>query len=391
VDIFRPADLKQLLEIAGELCISLYMPTHRMGQDQPQDRIRLKNLLAEAEQRLVAAGLRRTESVDFLHPAENLMTDRGFWQHQSDGLAVFLSPRFSLTYRLPSPFGELLVVGNTFHIKPLLPLLSEDGRFYLLLLSRNAVRLFLGTRETISQVQLKGVPADIQSALWMDEPDTDKQTNFHTGSRNPGGAGGERPGVFHGQNPQDEEKTNILRYFHRIDEGLVAMLEDYTIPMVLAGVEFILPIYHQANTYKGLLEEGVAGNPEVADLRDLHKRAWAIVQPIFKREHDEAVSRFEQYYGAQNGLAISDLKAGVEAAEVGRVDTLFVPLGVEQWGRYDAANNQVELHPEPGPENEELFDLAARRTLLNSGQVYAVPPDQLPGKGELAAILRYAL
>ena len=44
----------------------------------------------------------------------------------------------------------------------------------------------------------------------------------------------------------------------------------------------------------------------------------------------------------------------------------------------------------PGMEEEDLLDFAAAETILNAGQVFAVPPDQIPGDGDLAAILRYA-
>ena len=42
-------------------------------------------------------------------------------------------------------------------------------------------------------------------------------------------------------------------------------------------------------------------------------------------------------------------------------------------------------------ENDDLLDFAAAETILNSGQVFAVPREQLPGDGDLAAILRYAV
>jgi len=38
-----------------------------------------------------------------------------------------------------------------------------------------------------------------------------------------------------------------------------------------------------------------------------------------------------------------------------------------------------------------LLDFAAMHTLSNSGKVFAVQPEKLPGGGDLAAILRYAI
>jgi hypothetical protein len=51
----------------------------------------------------------------------------------------------------------------------------------------------------------------------------------------------------------------------------------------------------------------------------------------------------------------------------------------------------VILESRPGPESEDLLDLAAAETILNSGQVFAVPRAELPGDGDLAAILRFAV
>jgi len=94
--------------------------------------------------------------------------------------------------------------------------------------------------------------------------------------------------------------------------------------------------------------------------------------------------------GKQSGLATTDLKTAVAASHHGRVATLFVPLGVQTWGRYDAEKNKVFSEPGPNPGNEDLLDSAAMQTILNSGEVYAVKPEEVPGDGELAAILRYA-
>jgi len=47
-------------------CVSLYMPTHRAGRETEQDPIRYKNLLREAEERLMANGLRSPEVQEML-------------------------------------------------------------------------------------------------------------------------------------------------------------------------------------------------------------------------------------------------------------------------------------------------------------------------------------
>lgn len=386
MNILNRTDLQELIEQTGEWCISLYMPTHPIGSEQQQNPIRLKNLLARVKKDLSESGMRRPDIEGLLQPAEELLLDTDFWQHQSAGLAVFLSNNFSRTYRLPTKFEELLIIENHFHIKPLLTLFSTEGQFYILAINLNGVKLFLATRDTISEVELTGVRTNIEDALWMDEPE--RHLNMHTATGSSGRGAGSA--IFHGQGIRDEDKTNILRFFHYFDQELSTLLKDKSILMIPAGVDYLLPLYREANTYNNLLKEELIGAPEKLTIKELHKRAWRIIEPIFSERQRQAIEQFKELNGQQSDLVTSDLNTAVKAARFGQVGTLFVPLGVQKWGRYDPENNTVLQETEHTPENEDLLDYAAMHTILNRGQVYAVQPEELPGNGDLAAILRYA-
>jgi hypothetical protein len=169
------------------------------------------------------------------------------------------------------------------------------------------------------------------------------------------------------------------------------LLEEKTIPMILAGVDYLVPLYRQASSYHNLLNDSIPGNSDREDLKELHEKAWKIVKPIFEESQKKAFEKYEQLDGQESNLANSDLIAVVKAAVFGQVETLFVPLGVHTWGRFDTEKNEVFLAKEPGPEDEDLFDYAVSETILNSGQVFAVPPERMPGKGGIAAILRYTV
>lgn len=387
MDILNPPALKSLIAQQGKWCVSLYIPTHRRGREQQQDPIRLKNLLAEAETKLLATGLRRPEVQKLMRPAEELLWNRDFWQHQSDGLAIFLTNDFHKVYRLPFQFEELLMTGTGFHIKPLLPCLGRGIKFYVLALSLNKVRLFEGNDDTMSEIELN-FPTGMEEALWTEDPE--RYLNMHSGSVSMSEAKG-GGGIFHGHSLADDEKKKILRFFQTVNQGLNDLLVERTIPMVLAGVDYLLPIYHEASSYQNLLEDGIIGNPEREAGKDLHEKAWNIVKPIFEENQKKAFEKFEQLNGQQSDLATSDLTAAVRAATFGQMETLWVPLGQQRWGRYDAQQDKVIREDEPGPESEDLLDYAAAQTLLNSGQVFAVPPEQMPGGGEVAAVLRYTV
>jgi hypothetical protein len=381
--IFTREELRTLTTSPQAPCVSIYMPTHRLATQNQQDRTRLKNLIRQAQESLLAYGLRSAEAESLLEPAANLLGAIPFWKDKRDGLVLFISPGEFRHYQLPTRFEPLVVVAHRFHIKPLLAFLGGD-EFFVLALSQNAVRLFEGSRFGLSAINdLEGVPKSLADALKYDE--LIKQVQFRTGI-GVGGARGERAAMFHGQNA-DDTKDRILRYFRQIDQGLRDLLREEQAPLVLAGVEYLLPIYKEANTYQYLLDEGITGNPEGVSPEELRRQAWALVQPYFKREQQQAAARYRQLAGT--GRTSRDPREIVPAAYHGRVELLFVAVGRQQWGDYDPGTNQVHLHPQVQAGSFDILDLAATQTLLHGGAVYAAEPAAVPEEAMLAAVLRY--
>jgi hypothetical protein len=359
------------------------MPTHRAFPETRQDPIRFKNLLREAEERLKAAGLPSQGAKKLLKQAKTLIKDGLFWQYQADGLAAFVSSDLFCHYRLPIKFDELLVVTDRFHIKPLLHLFTNDGRFYILALSQNEVKLFQCSRYSIREVELEDVPRSLSEALKYDDPE--KQLQFHT--RAPA-AGGERAAMFHGHGAgKDDTKDSILRFFQQVDQGLTKILREERAPLVLAGVDYLLPIYRQANSYSYVMEEGMTGNPEGLKPEELQKEAWGLVEPYFLKVQQEATAQYQQLAGGDR--ASNEIEKIIPAARDGRIDFLFVAVGVQQWGTFDPITFSIHLHEEPEPGDEDLLDFAALHTLLNAGMVYAVKPEEVPDEAPVAAVFRY--
>lgn len=380
-------ELKALVEQTQYPCISLYMPTVRAGTEVQQNAIRFKNLIRQAETLLEEEyELNHADALKLLQPAMDLDQD-DFWQHQNEGLAIFLSEGFLREYRLPFMFDELVVVSNRFHVKPLMPLLIGDGEFYLLALSQKQVRLFEGTRYGITEIELEDVPTSLDDALQYDETAKDGQFRIGTTSGNP------RPqqaGSFHGQGSPDRDdfKADILQFFHVLDQGLHKYLNGKKAPLVLAGVNYLLPIYQEANTYPHLINEIIpVENIGTLKPEDLHQPAWAIVEPHYTQTQQSAIEHYHELAGT--GKTSTDLKEVVAGAYYGRVDQLFVAVGIQQWGNFDAQADELHVHPEAEPGDEDLLNAAAAQTVLNGGTVYAVAPEEVPEKAAVAAVFRY--
>lgn len=371
-EYFTFTHLEKLLSHQGKPAVSIYLPTTRISTRVQAESLQFKNLLRDAEALLDQFDLRSPEIRAMLAPAHDLVSDSDFWRHQQDGLAVFIGQDTFLTYQVPVTFKTGLFVGDAYHLKPLLPLLTQAHPFYILAVSQNQVRFFHGTRFAVSEIDPATVPASLQEVL--SEFDFDKQVQSHTSTSTPGSRQG---AIFHGHGTgaPEEEKLRIREYFDRIDRGLQEYLHDESAPLIFAGVDYLFPIYQEANSYPHLVESSIVGNPEELSAEVLQRRAWKFLQAKINTAQSAAV---EQLYSAlPHGMASTNLAEIVPWADQGRVQTLFIDREAVVWGLYDRENFEVEVHQSVTQQNRDLTDMAAIFTLLRDGNVYFLSPEQM--------------
>jgi hypothetical protein len=282
-----------------------------------------------------------------------------------------------------------VVIAHNIHLKPILPFVSGNDHFYILALSQNEIRLLHANRYHISEVDLGNTPTSLREALWFDDPE--KQLQFHTSTATPGSMN-TRPSIFHGQGVADDDtKTELLRYFQKVDHGIMDLLRQEKAPLVLAGVDYLLPIYQEANAYQYLVKDFLTGNPEERSNADLHKAAWELVQPIFEQDLRKALEHYRELSGSGSKLASNQLSEISAASHHGQVEILFTALSVQVWGSYDENELSIEQHQEFQPGDQDLLDLVAVNTLLNGGKVFVLEPEEMPEQeSNIAAIFRFS-
>jgi Bacterial archaeo-eukaryotic release factor family 3 len=180
-----------------------------------------------------------------------------------------------------------------------------------------------------------------------------------------------------------------VQYFNLADKALLRYM-DRDVPVVLAGVEYLLPRYKETTEHPKVLDEGLTGNPEGLSPDELRDMAWEIVEPVLTADRRRAAERYGDLQGT--GRASSRYEEILPAAHDGRIDTLFVARGVRLWGNYDEKKREVRLQENQDlarKGGEDLLDLAAVQTFLNGGKVYAVPQQEVPDGQAMAALFRY--
>ena len=382
------SELRTLMEKHNGSCVSMFLPTQRTGMETQKAQLSLRNHIREAEQRLFLDNLSSRQVEEFLQPIQALLDDEQFWLDQGDGLALFRSPDLFLYYRWPYHLKEQMIVTDHFYLKPLLPALANDERFYILALSQKEVRLLACSRYGVSDVNLPAeVPKNLADALKYKNPENELQLHG-SASGIARGKGGRRVAIFHGQGVgTDDAKDNILYYFQQIDHGLHDLLKDEKAPMLLATVEYLFPLYRQANTYPHLLKEEIPGNPDKLCAETLHERAWPIVEKYFLKDRQAAAAYYIENAGT--GRASNNIGKVVPAAYYGRVESLFIAIDQELWGIFNPITGALHVHNVARYHDDDLLDLAATQTLLHDGSVYAVESAKVPGGGPIAAVFRY--
>ena len=372
-------------------CVSFFMNTHRAGAETQQDPIKLKNLLKDAEKQLSSFNLNEDTRAKLLKPARRLLEDNDFWQHQSEALAIFVAPDDFRHYQLPYPVKELALASRHYHLKPLMPLYTRDDQFFVLALEQKNVNLYEGNRYGIRRKPVPELPKSLAEALQYD--DYENLINFHVAG--PTGSGAhQHSAVYHGQGGEkDQRHDQLLRFFRHIDKALHEYLRDSRKPLLLAAIESYLPIYQEVSGYPHLFNEGINRAPGSLTEKDLHAKAWKILEPHFREEQNRAAERYRELSMAANSNGKSKTADQFEdvlpAAFQGRIDTLFALRDHHQWGTFDEKTFEVETDAKNGPDRTDLLDYAALRTLQHNGRVFLVAQENMPEESCVAAILRY--
>ena len=378
--MFSRSDLDELAAMDARPAVSIYLPTHVAGREIRQDPIRLKNLLSSAAEQL-AATWRRPEIEDFLGPAESLVGDEEFWRHQQQGLAVFLAPDFHRIHKLPIPVPEESLLGDHFHIKPLLPLLEDAGSFWLLTISAKHTRLYQGSRWEFSENKEIDLPQGVGKIRGM----TDYEETHYASPV--GRRGGLAKAQSFGDDPDQVRKEELLEFLHRIVPPVEPLIKRSPVPVIVAADPEIQGHFREIAGWKEIQPDGITENPDALSEGELHRRAYALVEPKLADARAAALDRLNALLPA--GKATTKPEEIVKAARYARVDTLFLAGDDHLWGWFDQLEDRVVAHGSAADGDIDLLDFAALMTLRHGGSVMLVSREALPPPGVSAAILRY--
>lgn len=366
-----------ILDSAEPPCLSLYQPTHRTHPDNQQDPIRFRNLLKE-----LASSLQETYPAQDARPLlkqfEELAKNREFWNRTLDGIAILAAPGMFRVYNLPRPVRELVVVADSFHIKPLLRFVQSADRYHVLGVGREKINFFEGNRDALEEVELDPAVPRIPS-----EASQGEAKEFHISAW---AASTGTPGVhFSKGSKSDIEDNDATRFLRAVDR---AILEHYSrptrLPLILAALPENQSFFRRITRNPFLIPDEVTVHPDALTIDALRERAWAAMEPHY---HTRLAGLVEMFGAARaKELGDDDLERVAASAIAARVGTLLTEADRHIPGRIDPGTGAAVFG---GEAVDDVLDDIAELVLNNGGQVVIVPKEQMPTRTGIAAIYRF--
>ncbi|HET6575930.1 MAG TPA: hypothetical protein VFG68_20180 [Fimbriiglobus sp.] len=380
--------LRELLKGAEPPCISLYQPTHRANPDALQGPIRYKNLVRDAEQSLREKYSGR-EVRSLLERFQALAAEYHFWAHQRDGLAVLASAGMFEVFQLQRPVKELVVVADSFHLKPLLRVVQSADRYHVPCLDRHEARLFEGNRDALDEVDVGDMPTTITAALGEQLTDPHQAVGVYGKRAGAGALAHGGPASFPGTGGKnDEVDKDTERFFQVIDREVLARFSRPSgLPLILAALPEHHAEFRRVSRNPFLQPGGVAKHPGPLTPEQLRAEVWRVVEPTYLAR----LARLTEDHGtaAARGLAASDLCDVAKAVAASRVGVLLVEADRVVPGRFDPATGEIHRGRLADPEVGDVIDDLAEAVLRTGGEVVVVPAGRMPTDTGLAATFRH--
>jgi hypothetical protein len=357
-------DVEQLQQMSGYPALTITLPTHRTAPDNQQDPIRLRNLVAQATERLLGEFSKREVAplLDRLHA----LAEGVNYRHTLDGMVLFASQDFGARYELPFTLPERVVVGETFLTRDLVFALNRTQRYWVLVLSEQPSRLYEGTRDALVEVHAGGFPMTHE------------------------GPGGETslPGGF-GVNISAIRDERHRQFFRAVDEALKPFLAHDPLPLVVVGVDRLLAFFDEVTTHKAAELARVLGSHDKASPAELVKLVWPPVEAALAEQRQKYLVDLDRAIGERK--VASTLGEVWRMAHEGRGRLLLVEEEYHTSGKLDETGIHLSVVDDPTAPGviDDAVDEVIETVLNKQWRVVFTPNGALEQHQRIALVLRY--
>ncbi len=353
-------DLKELQALTKVPALSILLPTHRTSPDNKQDPILVKNLVADAKDRLSQEFSAR-DLEPLLKNLDELVEDIDY-TYALDGLALFVAHDFAKKFYLPFTVPQRVIIDQSFATRDLVYGLHRAQRYWVILLSQNASRLLAGTGDTLEEVNNTDFP------LQMTGP----------------GATTNLPYSAESAYMDDRHR----RFFQSVDRAFTAYADDDTLPIVVGGVIRQISFFQEVSQYQSQIVGTISSNFDSATVSELVPEVWPFIQEVRSQQRADAMAALDTAMGEKKvSTALQEIW---QLANEGRGKLLLVESDYHIPGVVDERGGLQIVEEKGGTEvMDDAIDEIIEAVLAKGGEVMLMEDGSLADYHGIALTLRY--
>lgn len=289
---------EQLQNLASERnspCVTISMNTHRTHPDNAADAIMLKNLIKQAEERVIEEFGKRPVA-QLLEKLETISEEIDI-NYNLDSLHIFISNDTKEIVKSSWETNENSVhISDRFAIRPLIKNFNRSENYLIMLLSQSGVQLF----ETVND--------EIITEIRNEDFPFSENRHFTTNSTK----------ASDGKHVDDL----VREFLNKVDKALVKVHNETDLKCVVIATEDnysrLQQVADKPSVYLGYasIDYNSVANHQIAE------QAWEIVKEQQKQRRTEAIGEIRE--AVAQGKVLTDLQEIYQAAIDGRGDLLIV-------------------------------------------------------------------
>ncbi|MBK3625204.1 baeRF3 domain-containing protein [Streptomyces asoensis] len=358
-----PAILSELRRPRPYPAVSVLTPTHRREPENAQDRVRLRNVVAEAKKQLESdPDITRERRADVADQLDRALAEVDL-AHSEDGLVIYAAPGEHQVWSLGRAVPERVVLSDTFLTRNLVSAQAAERSFWVLSVSADHVTLWNGGADRVTEERTGGFPV------------VRRRQNFDAERME---RTGDLPSTF-----RDEDTRRFLR---DADTALGALLRGRPRPLYVTGEQAALSLLDELG---GVTRDAVHlahgglshATPEAV---------WQAMRPLLDAEARRGAAAVARELDSARGH--KTFAAGVDelwqSAREGRVRLLAVEENYRVTVR-DGGDHLVPAASGDPDTRDDIVDEIVEQCLETGAQVRFVPDGALVDADGMAGVLRY--
>jgi hypothetical protein len=354
---------KQIETLAREQntpCVRISLNTHRTHPDNAQDKILLKTLIHEAEEKVIAEFGKRPVAA-LLEKLATIESEVNA-NYNLDSLHIYVSNQTKEIIKSAWPTNENAVhISTAFNLRSLIQLYNRNEAYFILLLSQNGVTLYHAINQGISnEIKNKDFPFPENSYF-----------NAHAAKIS-----------------DSKQLDDLVREFlNRVDKAVVKMNIETGLNCVVICTE---------DNHSRLMQ--VADKPSVyigharidyhkTDLHFIALQGWEIIKTLQQKRRTDAIVELKE--GVGEGNVFTDLQEIYQRSLDGQGDLFMVhtdyvqPVIMKSDRTFELTTDTTQAHA-----IDDIASQIAWNVLSKNGRVFFTTEAEIQDLGEMALKVR---